>query len=340
MRISYLLGVASVVTTACTYPSLPPLPASDAQTEVDAPAEQEIFRSCQSLGDICGPSGNDSCCTSLDVPGGTFFRGYDSAGDSSSGTADAPATVSSFRLDKYEITVGRFRAFVMAGKGTQVSPPLEGEGTHPHIPNSGWRSQWNSLLMTDQAMLLERLTGRLSTWTPSPGDNEARPINGIMWNEALAFCIWDGGYLPTEAELNYAAVGGSEQRAYPWSAPPGALWLDSSYASYSDGTDCMGDGLAGCAVTDFVRVGSKAKGNGRWGHADLAGNVQEWTLDASEPYQVPCNDCARVEGQGSRRLLGGNYGASATSLRPKATSGTFPSYREPENGARCARPAK
>src|SRR5665213_2020397 len=58
----------------------------------------------------CGPT-SDSCCTALGVPKGTFDRSYD--GVSTNGASDAfPATVSAFSLDKYEVTVGRFRAFV------------------------------------------------------------------------------------------------------------------------------------------------------------------------------------------------------------------------------------
>src|SRR5215468_7497372 len=80
--------------------------------------------SCMTLPATCGASGNDSCCNSPDVPGGTYYRSYDLAGDANSGNTNYPATVSSFRLDKYEVTVGRFRAFVNSGMGTQSNPPL------------------------------------------------------------------------------------------------------------------------------------------------------------------------------------------------------------------------
>jgi formylglycine-generating enzyme required for sulfatase activity len=44
-----------------------------------------------------------------------------------------------------------------------------------------------------------------------------------------------------------------------------------------------------------VPVGTKSPlGDGRWGHADLAGNRGEWTLDWLAPYLNPCNDCART----------------------------------------------
>jgi hypothetical protein len=54
----------------------------------------------------CGPNGDDCCCTSLEVTGGTYYRTY-AYGDPSSYVD--PATVSGFRLDKYLVTVGRFR---------------------------------------------------------------------------------------------------------------------------------------------------------------------------------------------------------------------------------------
>src|SRR4051812_4850626 len=78
--------------------------------------------SCKGLEKTCGPKGDGDCCTSLPVPGGTFNRGYDGILYKE---ASHPATISDFYLDEYEISVGRFRAFVNAGLGTQQSPPAQ-----------------------------------------------------------------------------------------------------------------------------------------------------------------------------------------------------------------------
>jgi len=146
---------------------------------------------------------------------------------------DYPATISNFRLDKYEVTVGRFRAFVEAGMGTQASPPMSNAGAHANIPGSGWDAVWNTSLAAGTAELVSALKCSnikvgWHTWTDLPGDNENRPMNCISWYEAMAFCAWDGGFLPTEAEWNYAATGGDLQRAYPWSSRAAPLAIDSS----------------------------------------------------------------------------------------------------------------
>lgn len=307
--------------------------------------------SCLSLPSTCGVNRTDSCCNSLAVPGGTYFRGYDVLGDSSSGTKSFPATISAFQLDKYEVTVGRFRAFVNANQGTQSNPPTPGWGLHSKIPGSGWQAAWNTNLPVNTLALLSDLNCDPSkqseqTWTDSPGANEDRPMNCVNWYVAMAFCAWDGGRLPTEAEWDFAASGGDEQRVYPWSTPAASMTIDSSHASYSDGSftspNCIGDGQPGCAVTDLVVVGTKPLGEGRWGHADLAGNVLEWTLDWYGDLPTPCEDCANLIVPSSssqvRSSHGGAFSDGAINVRSSfSRSYQFPSTYHWSRGVRCAR---
>ena len=61
--------------------------------------------------------------------------------------------------------------------------------------------------------------GALSTWLDNAG-HELHPINCVTFYVSYAFCIWDGGRLPTEAEFEFAAAGGSDDRLYPWGDTP------------------------------------------------------------------------------------------------------------------------
>lgn len=263
--------------------------------------------SCTNLAATCGPTGTDDCCTSLLVPAGMFERGYDVATDGMFPHTGATATVGDFRLDKYEVTVGRFRAFVASGRWSQATPPKTGDGTNPHVPGSGWDASWNQSLLTSATDFDQKLFGcdpSLHTWTTIVAGNESRPVNCVTWYEAMAFCVWDGGFLPTETEWSYAASGGDQQRAYPWSNPAYALTADNTDASF----DCMGDGNAACQLTDLGVVGSKPAGDGRWKQSDLGGNVGEWLLDYSYAYQTPCDDCATVTAVSALRVLrGGDF---------------------------------
>lgn len=346
----YLVGTYVATLAACSYPELP------------AP-------SCAQLEDTCGANGNDSCCTSPEIPGGSFMRGRDNI-ERNVFSMDAPATVSAFRLDKYEVTVGRFRAFVNAGMGTQASAPCPGAGAHARRPDSGWDPSWNANLKQTTEALTAALTAppppppdgsppsadcdTYSTWT---ADDERRPMNCVTWFEAMAFCIWDGGYLPTEAEWNYAAAGGDEQRVYPWS-PPGSTDITSSYLSFDDTPmygpeNCLGDGMQACDRNDLLRVGSRPLGDGRWQQSDLAGNVWEWTLDSypdSFPvpsmmsplpsiYQAPCDDCAELRSAPKRVARGGGYASTSEYVRTDHRELDHAATdRDHFHGLRCARP--
>ncbi|MGK3986954.1 SUMF1/EgtB/PvdO family nonheme iron enzyme [Sorangium sp. So ce136] len=283
--------------------------------------------SCVGLAATCGPDGNESCCASAEaVAGGTFNRGNDAA---------YPATVSGFLLDRFEVTVGRFRRFVEA---YPESKPSAGAAAHSGIDGSGWDAGWDSNLPLDAAALKAavKCNSTYQTWTDEAADHENLPMNCLSWYVAFAFCAWDGGRLATEAEWNYAAAGGNEQREYPWSNPASSMTLDGTYAVY----DCTGDGSASgtCAFSDTQPVGSRSPaGDGKWGQADLAGNMWEWVLDWYGDHPMPCNDCANMI-SGSRRVFrGGGWSYSTSYLLSSRRYYGDPSNRDSYVGARCAR---
>jgi len=329
---SVLCGMA----TACHHNAVSD-DSPDAAPDVDAPPGDPQLPGCKGLPATCGPAKNEDCCQAAAVPGGTFYRSYDAVGFTDMGH---PATVSNFVLDRYEVTVGRFRAFVSAGKGTRTSPPAGGAGAHPRLTGSAWDDSWNGSMEVDTTALMKALkcNGAYETWTDTPGSNEDKPVNCVTWYEAMAFCVWDGGYLATEAEWNYAASGGTEQRVYPWSSPSTSATIDCAYANYyvnsPAGMFCV-NGVTGGANT----VGSEStRGDGRWGHADLAGGVFEWTLDWYAPaYSTTCDDCANLTPDSLRVVRGGSFLDDAPFLRAAKRGNLTPTDRTYVVGFRCAR---
>jgi formylglycine-generating enzyme len=311
----------------------------------DSP-EPIVLPSCEDLPAACGDDGNDDCCAHPLVDGNEFFRDYDGV----ISTDDSfPATVSDFHLDRYEIVVGRFRSFVAAW--IDGWRPAAGNGKHTHLNEGsglagkdgafepGWDASWNIQLATSNVDWDTNLAcdPTNATWTSAAGDNESEPINCITWWEATAFCIWDGGFLPSETEWNYAAAGGPEQRYYPWSDPPASVGIDCDHVNYSTsfpGDSCIGSTSAAGAYSP--------DGDGLYGHSDLAGNLWEWTLDwDSNSYLDPCLDCARSAPDTmspQRQIRGGGFNNGATAVRVTVRAASPPSTRDDTIGARCARP--
>jgi formylglycine-generating enzyme required for sulfatase activity len=293
--------------------------------------------------DNCGPSGAECCCTSLEVLGGTFDRTYTVNPDGGpTGLAD-PATVSAFRLDKYDVTVGRFRSFVSAWNGGYAPPAASGKHTHlnagqglanaasPGTFEPGWVASYDANL----APTTVNLTCTMNpTWTDSAGANESKPINCMNWYEAYAFCIWDGGFLPSEAEWEYAAAAGTQQREYPWgTATPGT---DNQYAIYG----CYYPDRTGTCVSvvNIAPVGTPTLGAGLWGQVDLVGDVSDWNLDSYANYVNPCADCANLSVTLADRVRrGGDFHQPASDLEPWERYDDLPSLRGSNVGFRCAR---
>ncbi len=252
--------------------------------------------------------------------------------------------MSAFRLDRYDVTVGRFRKFVNAWNGGAGYLPPAGSGKHAHLNSGrglalavgsgvmyepGWVASDDSNV-APTATNLSCMTG-YPTWTQAVGGNEQYPIDCVTWAEAYAFCIWDGGFLPSESEWEYAAAGGNQQREYPWgSSNPGT---GDAYAVYS----CHYTGLGGgCGIAP---VGTSEQGVARWDQLDLAGNLNEWVLDFHGSYPNPCVDCAFVTGAPllGRVYRGGDFYYGAADLVPPYRDGSDPNQRQATTGFRCAR---
>ena len=283
---------------------------------------------CQGAAANCGAAMNLSCCVSATVPGGSFSRSFDGTGTYNNATNTA--TVSAFVLDRFEVTVGRYRAFLAAGKGTQVSPPALNDGAHPLIASSGWLSSFDTALAVNLPALTTALKCTFPvegshTWTDAPGANETKPMTCLNWYDALAFCAWDGGRLPTEAEWNFTAAEGSQQRVRAFSNPASSTFIDPAYAVYNQ--------------LSSLAVGSRTLGNGVWGHSDLSGNVWEWVLDYGGGYPNPCVNCANLNTNANRIFRGGGYVYTEfdTTASRRGTGG--PGFRGNDVGVRCARAA-
>lgn len=284
----------------------------------------------------------ESCCAAIAMPAGTFPMGWQTEdctnypGGCTSGcpsgltcgASEQPehsATVSAFALDKYEVTVGRFRKFVAAYPGSR---PAAGAGANPSIGSTtSWQSGWDASLPADQATLIANVSchSTYQTWTDAAGANETKAINCVSWYEAFAFCIWDGGWLPTEAEWEYAAAGGSDNRLYPWgSAAP----------------DCTLANMSGCGAAVKV-AGNAPSGAGRWGHLDLAGNVYEWAFDwySSNFYTSSAvTNVVNLTATSSRVMRCGSFfDGPASSLRSASRYYGTPAGHYSDIGLRCAR---
>jgi formylglycine-generating enzyme required for sulfatase activity len=196
-----------------------------------------------------------------------------------------------FYMDKYEVTTALYAKFLKA-TGAVRQP-------------EGWE------------------TADLAT----RGD---RPVVGVNWFEADAYCRWAGKRLPTEAEWEKAARG-TDERAYPWGngkpTPDHATFLrNSSMDAYKEG---------------LSPVGSHEAGKSPYGIHDLAGNVHEWVNDwqidgyVSGQTMNPAGPASGTE----KVIRGGGWQDPPQRITSTRRLRAGPNNRADDTGFRCARGA-
>jgi formylglycine-generating enzyme required for sulfatase activity len=242
----------------------------------------------------CGPNGDEDCGKYDAIPGGTFNRFNDSM---------YPATVPNFKLGRFLVTVGRFNIFLAEGAGTKKNPPPYSTSANPsgQVPElgaaTGWKTGWAQHLqgsVSDVQALVASDPASPTTGCTIDRFGPNHPITCIDRYLANAFCAWDGGYLPTEAQWEYAVRGGSEQRKYAWGdADPD---LKHSNHCLAGGGDANVDVYCNNPTNPEPEpVGAHAEGQAKWGTYDLQGNVfnalQDDSGDPPHGWLAPPTSC-------------------------------------------------
>jgi formylglycine-generating enzyme required for sulfatase activity len=296
----------------------------------------------------------------LCVPGGAYVMGA-AADDNSIPNAgnllefpERVVQVSPFVIERYEVSVGRFRA-AMNDPVNPFVPPSE--PTQPDAPiDCG--AEFNH---------------RFCTWrgaeaSPDPAA-DALPVNCIDSLTAQAFCQWEGGDLPSEAQWEYAATQAFRQvkSVYPWVGA--AISCDiAAYGRWSveeDTGECGLDVVCGplpvnvpfgagepthdCVGVACVRDETPGP-DGGGGLIGMGGNVSEWVRDLDVSFDAPCWQnaarldpvCDSVPGVTTNMFRGGTWAIAALFVASELRTGGIVENPELAEyggvGFRCMRP--
>ena len=278
----------------------------------------------------------------VELPGGRFLMGAEDA-EGFPADGEGPireVEVAPFYIDAAVVTNADFSRFV---KSTRYVTDAE---------RFGWSFVFH-LLLTQRA---RRAAGQVvagATWwmrvegaswrhPDGPGsdakDRMDHPVVHVSWNDADAYCQWAGKRLPREAEWEYAARGGLEQKTYPWGdeLTPGGQHRCNIWQGAFPHRNTAEDGYVGTAPAKAFQA------NG-FGLYNVAGNVWEWTADWFSPTYH--RDGPRVNPAGpdsgdAMVIRGGSYlchESYCNRYRVAARTSNTPDSSTGNTGFRCVR---
>lgn len=237
------------------------------------------------------------------IPGGNFVMGGDSLWGRSDEFPRHKVQVSSFYMDKHEVTNAQFRAFVQATSYvTTAERKPDWEEMKKQLP-PGTSRPADSLLIPASLVFNPPshpvpLNNVAAWWQWVAGANwqhpqgmectiqgkDDYPVVQVSWEDAQAYAFWAGKRLPTESEWEYAARGGIPSGIYPWGnqlidqgLPKGNTWQ-----GHFPNENILKDKFYRLApVMSYPPNG--------YGLFDMAGNIWEWCNDWYRPdYYLWC----------------------------------------------------